>query len=59
MDKFRAMQQSMCAVGGLFCSCCNSYTGKDKPVLNRRVRRRLKSELRKIKIVVDSESSKD
>jgi hypothetical protein len=42
MDIYKAKMQSKCGVGGLFCSCCNDYKGKDKARLNRLTRRAVK-----------------
>jgi hypothetical protein len=42
MDDFRKEQNAVCGVGGLFCHCCNDYTGKERKVLNRLVRRKMK-----------------
>lgn len=47
MDTYRAMQQSKVGVGGLKCYCCNDYEGKDKPILNRIARRKLKQQDKK------------
>lgn len=43
MDAFRRHQNRRVQVGGLHCSCCNYYHGKDKPILNRWARRDLKA----------------
>lgn len=42
MDDFRREQNKAVGVGGIHCYCCNDYHGKNKPVLNRLVRRRIK-----------------
>lgn len=41
-DEYKKEMHCRCGVGGLKCNCCNSYKGKDKPLLNRLVRRTLK-----------------
>jgi hypothetical protein len=42
MDKFKSKMNQRCEVGGMKCSCCNPYHGKDKKKLNRIARRSLK-----------------
>jgi len=45
-DTFKKQMNKRCGVGGMKCQCCNPYKGKDKPKLNRAVRRTIK-DLRK------------
>ena len=41
-DQYRKLLDS-CGIGGVHCECCNMYhSGKDKPIMNRLARRRLK-----------------
>jgi hypothetical protein len=47
MDLFKSTQHSFIVPGGLKCSCCNKFTGKDKQKLNRLTRHRLKAEDKK------------
>jgi len=44
MDKFRKLQDKKAGIGGVNCACCNDFRGKDKPKLNRSVRRILKQQ---------------
>lgn len=47
MDDYKKEMQCKCSVGGIHCSCCNPYTGKDKKMLNRIARSMLKRKLKK------------
>lgn len=42
MDDYKQAMTSRVGVGGLHCTCCNDFKGKDKSKLNRRARRSLK-----------------
>ena len=42
MDAFKEQQMKSVGIGGLTCSCCNDYFGKNKRKLNREARARLK-----------------
>lgn len=55
MDAYKTELNKGCQVGGLFCSCCNDYHGKDKKKLNRIARRRLKRADEKTTKAVDTE----
>lgn len=59
MDTFRSEQNKKVGGGGIFCPCCNKYFKKDKAMLNRLVRARLKRDLEKdVKnVVTDTEVS--
>jgi hypothetical protein len=55
MDSFREKQNKNCSVGGLHCTCCNSFKSKRngknkriKPKLNRIVRSEMKVETQDI-----------
>lgn len=41
-DIFRRKLDDYCGCGGVHCYCCNDYKGKYKPLLNRKVRRKIK-----------------
>lgn len=45
MDAYKAIMQRKVGGGGLRCSCCNNYKGKDKAKLNRLARRELNRNL--------------
>lgn len=47
MDIFRKEMNRRCGVGGLKCSCCNRYHGKERKLLSRMVRRSQKQNGRK------------
>ena len=47
MDIFKAEMNRRTGVGGIHCDCCNPYFGKEKRILNKMARQRLKRELRK------------
>jgi hypothetical protein len=45
-DEFKMCMHSKCAVGGLYCKCCNDYLS-DKEKLRRAARRLLKAKVKK------------
>jgi len=59
MDKFRRKQQKNCDVGGIHCSCCNKYEGKERAKLNKLARKQLKEKDRKDNIDMANEKLED
>ena len=47
MDLFKAEMNRRCDVGGIHCHCCNPFRGKDKKMLNRMTRKKLKNDVKK------------
>ena len=49
MDIFKAEMNRRCGVGGIHCDCCNPYFNgkKEKRILNKLARQRLKRDLKK------------
>jgi hypothetical protein len=46
MDEMKLEMTLRCGRGGMKCTCCNDFTGKEKPLLVRQARRVLKERLR-------------
>jgi hypothetical protein len=46
-DQFKKIMHQRTGKGGIFCDCCNCYHGKEKPILNKLARSRMKSSLNK------------
>lgn len=47
MDRIKAIMHKRCGKGGVDCECCNGFTGKEKPILNRLARRVAKKQDKK------------
>lgn len=48
MDIFKAEMNRRCDVGGVHCDCCNPFFKKDKKILNRMSRKKLKNDVDKM-----------
>ncbi|NOR27534.1 MAG: hypothetical protein GQ540_03280 [Lutibacter sp.] len=46
-DQVKKQMHKRCGVGGIKCSCCNDYNGKERKKLMRMVRRVNKYKIRK------------
>ena len=47
-DEYKKMMHHKCGPGGIKCSCCNCYHGKERKILNRLARRILKQKFNKV-----------
>lgn len=47
VDKFRRILDERTGPGGVTCYCCNNYKGKDRKILRRLARRKMKEDTEK------------